>query len=57
MLIAAKVRNDVPSRKGLMSWTQRFGGLYRSVELEATPALLIDGAYVTGDLPPVVRTI
>ena len=50
VLIAAKVRNDVPSRKGLMSWIQRFGGLYRSVELEATPAVLIDDAYVVGDL-------
>lgn len=50
VLIAAKVRNDVPSRKGLMSWIQRFGGLYRSVELEATPAWLVDDAYVTGDL-------
>jgi len=50
VVIAAKVRNDVPSRKGLMSWIQRFGGLYRSVELEATPALLIDDAYVVGDL-------
>ena len=38
MVVVAKVRNDVPSRKGLMGWIQRFGGLYRSVELEATPA-------------------
>jgi beta-galactosidase len=50
VLIAAKVRNDVPSRKGLMSWIERFGGLYRSIELEATPAVLIDDAYVVGDL-------
>ena len=26
VVIAARVRNDVPSRKGLMSWIQRFGG-------------------------------
>jgi len=44
------VRNDVPSRKGLMGWIQRFGGLYRSVELEATPAVFIDDAYVVGEL-------
>jgi beta-galactosidase len=50
VVVAARVRNDVPSRKGLMSWIQRFGGLYRSVELEATPALLIDDAHVVGDL-------
>jgi beta-galactosidase len=50
VLITAKVRNDVPSCKGLMSWIERFGSLYRSVELEATPGLLIDDAYVAGDL-------
>ena len=50
VVIAAKVRNDVPSRKGVMNWIERFGGLYRSVELEATPELLIDDAYVVGDL-------
>jgi hypothetical protein len=48
VVIVAKVRNDVPSRKGLMGWIQRFGGLYRSVELEATPARFIDDAYVLG---------
>jgi beta-galactosidase len=50
VLVAAKVRNDVPSRKGLMAWIDRFGGIYRSVELDATPDLLIDDAYVIGDL-------
>jgi beta-galactosidase len=50
VVVAARVRNDVASRKGLMSWIQRFGGLYRSVELEATPALLVDDAHVVGDL-------
>jgi hypothetical protein len=50
VVVAVRVRNDVASRKGLMSWIQRFGGLYRSVELEATPALLIDDAHVVGDL-------
>src|ERR1041385_1881706 len=50
VLVAAEVRNDVPSRKGLMGWIQRFGGLYRSVELEATPNLLVDDAFVEGDL-------
>jgi beta-galactosidase len=49
VVVAAKVRNDVPSRKGLMGWIQRFGGLYRSVELEATPSVFIDDAYVSGD--------
>lgn len=48
VVVVAKVRNDVPTRKGLMGWIQRFGGLYRSVELEATPARFIDDAYVAG---------
>src|ERR1051325_6194866 len=50
IVIAARVRNDVPSRKGLMGWIERFGGLYRSVELDATAASLIDDAWVAGDL-------
>lgn len=45
-VISAKVRNDVTSRKGLFAWVHRFGGLYRSVELEATPQIWIDNAYV-----------
>lgn len=49
-VIAARVRNDVPSRKGLMGWIHRFGGLYRSVELDATPGVFIDDAYVVGEL-------
>lgn len=28
-VVAVKVRNDVPSGKGLMNWIHRFGGLYR----------------------------
>ena len=49
LVIAAKARNDVPSGKGLLNYIQRFGGLYRSVELDATPSLLVDYAYVEGD--------
>ncbi len=48
--VAAIVRNDVPSRKGLLSAMHRWGGLYRDVELEATPAdAWIDDAWVRGD--------
>ena len=50
VVIAVQVRNDVASFKGLMGWIQRFGGLYRSVELDATPSLLIDDVYVAGNL-------
>jgi beta-galactosidase len=45
-VIIAEVRNDVPSRKGVFNWIHRFGGLYRSVELEATGNYSIDYAYI-----------
>ena len=48
-VIVAKVRNDVPSRKGLFNWIERFGGLYRSVELQATPDVLLDRIYTIPD--------
>ena len=48
-VIVAEVNNVVPSRKGLFSSTHRFGGLYRDVELEATPDARIDYAWVRGD--------
>jgi len=50
LVIAVKARNDVPSAKGLLNYIHVFGGLYRSAELEATPPVLIDYAYVEGDL-------
>lgn len=48
-VIVAEVNNVPPSRKGLFSSTHRFGGLYRDVELEATPDTRIDYAWVRGD--------
>ena len=48
-VIVAAVNNLLPSRKGLFSSTHRFGGLYRDVELEATPTTRIDDAWVRGD--------
>jgi len=50
VVVAVKVRNDLPSGKGLFGWLQRFGGLYRSVEIDATPARFVDYAYVEGNL-------
>lgn len=47
--VVAEVNNVLPSRKGLFSSTHRFGGLYRDVELEATPDARIDYAWVRGD--------
>lgn len=43
--IAALVRNDVPSRRGESNCVRMYGGLFRSVEIEATPAVLIDNVY------------
>ncbi len=48
-VIVAEVNNIPPSRKGLFSIVHRFGGLYRDVELEATPDTRIDYAWVRGD--------
>ncbi len=48
--IVAMVRNDSPSRKGLMSACHTFGGFYRDVELEATPNTWIDNVWVRGDI-------
>ena len=48
-VVVAEVNNVLPSRKGLFSSTHRFGGLYRDVELEATPDARIDYAWARGD--------
>ena len=46
----ALVRNDVPGRKGEIAAIHRFGGLYRDVDLEATPATWLDNVWVQGEL-------
>ncbi len=48
--IVATVRNDSPSRKGCMAAFHRFGGLYRDIELEATPSTWVDDVWVQGDI-------
>ena len=48
-VVVAQVRNDLPSRKGSTGWRHRAGGLYRDIELEATPGTRIDNAWVCGD--------
>jgi beta-galactosidase len=48
--VAVLVRNDIPSLQGESQCIRTYGGLYRSVELEATPSVLVDYAYVQGDL-------
>jgi len=47
--IVIDVDNRKPSRKGLMSAMHKWGGVYRDVELEATPEVFIDDAWVRGD--------
>ena len=49
-VVVVKACNDVPSGKGLISWIERFGGLYRGVEVESTPILFIDDFWAVGDL-------
>ena len=48
-VVVAAVNNAIPSRKGQMVSSHKFGGLYRDVELEATPDMRIDDAWVRGD--------
>ncbi len=48
--IVAQVRNDTPSRKGLLSVTHAFGGFYRSIELEATPTVYLDDVWARGEI-------
>ena len=47
--IIVEASNVVPSRKGVMSAMHRWGGIYRDIELEATPQVFIDEAWVRGD--------
>ncbi len=49
--IVALVRNDVPARIGLYNVNERFGGFYRSVELEATPDVYVDDVWAITNLP------
>ena len=48
-VVVALVRNDVSSRKGAVNAGHRWGGLYRDVEIEATPSTWIDDCWVDGD--------
>ena len=47
--VVIEASNLRPSRKGLLSAMHRWGGIYRDVELEATPSCFIDDAWVRGD--------
>ncbi len=47
--VVVEVTNLRPSRKGLMGVHHKWGGIYRDVELEATPQTFIDDCWVRGD--------
>ena len=44
--VAVLVRNDVASRRGESNCVRVYGGLFRGIEFEATPAVSIDNAFV-----------
>ena len=47
--LVALIRNDVPSRTGQMSSTHIWGGIYRDIELEATPETRLDNVECFGN--------
>lgn len=47
--VAAVISNRTPSRRGGSLASNHWGGLWRDVEIEATPEVLIDDAWVRGD--------
>ncbi len=49
-VIAVLVRNDLPSRRGESNCVVQYGGIFRSMELEATENALIEDVYVTPQL-------
>ena len=55
--IVAQVNNWRPSRKGLMSLMHKWGGIYRDIELEATPQTFIDDAWIRGDFDAKVAEV
>lgn len=48
-MVTVLVNNKENSRKGNEDWLDQFGGLYRSVEVEATSSTYIDDAWVKPD--------
>lgn len=48
-VVTARVTNKMDSHKGLVNWQDQFGGLYRSVEIEATPGTYLDDAWAVPD--------
>ena len=46
-VIAVLARNDLQSRRGQSNCVAQYGGIFRSMELEATEGVLIEDVYVT----------
>ena len=47
--IVCEVSNALPSRRGCLAVVNHWGGIVRDVELESTPEVFIDDAWVRGD--------
>ena len=47
--ILVQANNKMPSKRGGLGSCNRWGGILRDIELEATPATYIDDAWVRGD--------
>ncbi|MBN2292756.1 MAG: hypothetical protein JXM70_10045 [Pirellulales bacterium] len=45
-ILVVLARNDVPSRRGESNCLRMYGGIFRSVELDATPDIFIDNVFV-----------
>lgn len=48
--VVAEVRNDIPSRRGCSNIIRTYGGLFRSVELEATPPVSLENVYAMPEI-------
>lgn len=48
-VLVAQIRNDVPSRTGLMSACHIWGGIHRDIEIEATPQIHLSNVECFGN--------
>ena len=48
-MVVVQVNNEVPSHRGCVNSKNHWGGILRDLELEATPDVYIDDAWVRGD--------
>ena len=55
--IVVEVDNHLKGRKGCFNNVNRWGGIYRDIELEATPQTFIDDAWIRGDFDEKVAEV